>query len=203
MWRAIAAAVAFVLAAVIGLLNTLVFAHPSLGLWVGLGVTTLVGAVLTFASAAGGRRSRMLPSDHDQVGVIREAARLLRIQEEKGSRDGITWPALPDEESERSAQALNTLGNPALARAWEAYLKAALDHVRLFRGDRVPPVGVEFSARENRIARINVLWCDFGVLSSAEPSSGVPGQGSSVSGRSLRKRRTPGGLDLGDTLPDP
>jgi hypothetical protein len=49
MWRAVAAGVSVVLAAVIGVVTALVTAHPSLGLWVALGVVVVAGAGLQAA----------------------------------------------------------------------------------------------------------------------------------------------------------
>lgn len=46
MWRAIAAAVSFVVAAAVGVVTALVTAHGSAGLWSALGVLVVVGAVL-------------------------------------------------------------------------------------------------------------------------------------------------------------
>lgn len=147
MWRAGAAAVTVVLAAVTGVLTALVTAHPSSGLWAALVAAVVIGAVLTGLVAAGERRSRRLPSDSAGIGVIREAAQRIRQQEEAATRDGITWPALPDADAARCAKAINAMGSRALARAWHGYVAAALEHARLFRGGRVPPVRAEFSGR--------------------------------------------------------
>jgi membrane protein implicated in regulation of membrane protease activity len=147
MWRAVAAGVAVVLAALSGLLTTVVSAHRSLGVWVALAVVVVVGAILQVAITAGQRRSRSLPSDHAEVSAVREAAERIREKELKAAWDGITWPALSDTDEVRLAKALNALGGGDLVRSWYRYLKAAQDHARLFRGRRTPSVAAEFSAR--------------------------------------------------------
>jgi hypothetical protein len=149
MWRGVAAAVAFVLAAVSGLLSAIIAAHPLLGLWVGLGVAVLLGAGLTVFSVAGDRRSRRLPGDHDALRTIRDAAERIRIQELEAARDGKTWPALPDPDSAALGKAINTLGSRTVARSWYYYVGAAQAHARLVRGGRTPPYSEEISAREN------------------------------------------------------
>jgi hypothetical protein len=56
MWRAVAAGVSVVLAAVIGVVTAVVTAHPSRGLWVALGVVVIVGAGLQTVVTYGERR---------------------------------------------------------------------------------------------------------------------------------------------------
>jgi hypothetical protein len=56
MWRAGAAGVSAVAAAAAGVVTALVTAHPSLGLWVALGVLVVIGAGLQAAAVAGERR---------------------------------------------------------------------------------------------------------------------------------------------------
>ncbi len=58
MWRAGLAALSVVLAAVCGVVTSLVTAHPSSGLWVGLGVVVVAGAVSQAAVTLGERRER-------------------------------------------------------------------------------------------------------------------------------------------------
>ena len=56
MWRAGAAGVSVVVAAVSGVVTALVTAHPSRGLWVALGVVVVVGALLQAAVTYGDHR---------------------------------------------------------------------------------------------------------------------------------------------------
>jgi hypothetical protein len=58
VWRAVLAGVSVVLAAVCGVVTALVTAHPSRGLWVGLGVAVVAGAVSQAAVTYGERRER-------------------------------------------------------------------------------------------------------------------------------------------------
>lgn len=57
MLRAVAAGVSAVVAAASGVVTALVTAHPSVGLWVSLGVLAVVGACLQVVVVVGERRS--------------------------------------------------------------------------------------------------------------------------------------------------
>jgi hypothetical protein len=57
MWRMIASGVVVVLAAASGVITALVTTHPSVGLWLALGVLVLAGGILQAASVAKERRS--------------------------------------------------------------------------------------------------------------------------------------------------
>ena len=59
MWRAVAAGVSVVLAAVVGVVTALVTAHPSRGLWVALGIVVIVGAGLQAVITYGERRNTL------------------------------------------------------------------------------------------------------------------------------------------------
>jgi hypothetical protein len=69
MWRAIAAGVSVVVAAASGVVTLLVTAHPSLGLWVALGVVVIVGAVLQ-AAVTYGERQRSHRVDASGAGAV-------------------------------------------------------------------------------------------------------------------------------------
>jgi hypothetical protein len=56
MWRAAAAGITVIVAAVIGVVTALVTTHPSRGLWVALGVVVVLGAVLQGVVTYGERR---------------------------------------------------------------------------------------------------------------------------------------------------
>jgi hypothetical protein len=57
MWRAGAAGLSALAAAASGVVTALVTAHPSVGLWVALGVLVVIGAALQAAVVVGERRS--------------------------------------------------------------------------------------------------------------------------------------------------
>ena len=53
VWRAIAAGISVIVAAASGVVTSVVTTHPSRGLWVGLGVAVILGAVLQAALTFG------------------------------------------------------------------------------------------------------------------------------------------------------
>jgi hypothetical protein len=57
MWRALAAGVSVILAAVSGVVTALVTTHPTRGLWVALVVVAIVGAALQAVATCGERRA--------------------------------------------------------------------------------------------------------------------------------------------------
>ena len=56
MWRAVAAGVSVVVAAVSGVVTAIATTHPSRGLWVALGVLVILGALLQAAITYGEHR---------------------------------------------------------------------------------------------------------------------------------------------------
>jgi hypothetical protein len=58
VWRAVLAGATVILGAVCGVVTALVTAHPSRGLWAGLGVTVVAGALWQAAVTYGERRER-------------------------------------------------------------------------------------------------------------------------------------------------
>jgi hypothetical protein len=76
VWRAVAAGLSVVIAAVSGVVTTLVTAHPSVGLWASLCVVVLVGAGLQAVATLNERRQRVERHNSDAAAAADVTAKL-------------------------------------------------------------------------------------------------------------------------------
>jgi hypothetical protein len=100
MWRAVAAGASVIVAAVSGVVTALVTAHPSLGLWVALGIGVIVGAILQAAVSYYSDRGKAQRVDASGAGAVAVggSARKIRTRVQgsrapaaaPGERDGVT-----------------------------------------------------------------------------------------------------------------
>ena len=98
-WRAAAGGVSFAVATAVGVVTSLVTAHPSAGLWAALGALVMVGGGLQVVAAVGDRRpeGRVVAGGPGSVAVGRSATEIRTHisgehgkPAEPGERGGIT-----------------------------------------------------------------------------------------------------------------